>query len=458
MNLRPLLVPIAAAILVATALYGEEVVKPDPVDDGKVVVTYWEKWTNFEGEAMRKVVDEFNNRQDKIFVRYLNISNIAQKTIMAISGGSPPDVAGLYGPNTAQYAYNNAIIPLDELAYEAGIKKEDYIDVYWDMCMYKGRLWAMPTAPASTALHINRSMLASAGLDPDDPPTTISELDAMDAAIYKKEGSRILTMGFLPTEPGWWPWAWPYFFGGDLWDGESKITMTRPENIEAYAWVASYPERYGPTAVTAYQQGFGGFDSPQNGFLDEKLGTVLQGVWMSNFIGNHNPTMDWAAVPFPHPDGKPELKNPTVIDLDILVIPRGAKHPKEAFEFIKFATSQEGQELLGKGQKKHTPMVRVSPEFIANHENPYVSLFSELAHSPNAYTPPKTPLWPLWGQEIRSAYERINLGEKGMTRHQLAERELNRVQNKMQPIMDQITKAEKVRGYGKPNIPEGYYE
>lgn len=452
MNLRPLLVPLTAIFLVATAIYGEVVVQPEPAPEGRVVVTYWEKWTNFEGEAMRAVVDEFNASQDKIFVKYLNISNIAQKTIMAVSGGIPPDVAGLFGPNTAQYAFFNAITPLDELAYEAGINQDDFIDVYWDMCMYQGRLWAMPTAPASTALHYNRTLLQEAGLNPDNPPRTISELDALDETVLQKQGSRILKMGFLPTEPGWWPWQWAYYFGGDLWDGESRITMTRPENIRAYEWMASYAKRYGATTVQSFQQGFGGFDSPQNGFMDEKLATVNQGVWMSNFIKNHNPGMDWAAVAFPHPDDRPDLANPTVIDLDILVIPRGAKHPKEAFEFIKFATSQRGLELLCTGQKKHTPLKQVSPEFVANHGNPYVALFQELASSPNAFTPPKTPVWPQWSQELRSATERINLQQEE------AQSALNKVERKMQPILDHVLRIEKARGYCKPDIPEGYFK
>ena len=451
MNLRLLLIPLTIAFLVATAVYGEIVVQPEPAPEGRVVVTYWEKWTNFEGEAMRAVVDEFNASQDKIFVKYLNVSNIAQKTLMATSGGIPPDVAGLFGPNTPQYAYYNAIMPLDELAYEAGIKREDYIDVYWDMCMYRGRLWAMPTAPASTALHMNVDLLREAGWDPNNPPKTLEELDELDKMLGKEESGRITRMGFLPIEPGWWPWSWPYYFGGDLWDGESKITMTREENIRAYEWVASYAERYGATSVQSFQQGFGGFDSPDNAFMAEKLATVNQGVWMNNFILNNNPDLEWVAAPFPYPEDRPDLANPTVIDLDILVIPRGAKHPKEAFEFIKFATSQKGQELLGKGQKKHIPMTTVSDEFLATHENPYIELFQSLAGSPNGYAPPKTPIWPQWGQEIRSAREKINLGADAKT-------ELEKVERKMQPILDQVLKIEAARGYGKPNIPEGYYE
>ncbi|MFX8824957.1 extracellular solute-binding protein, partial [Acinetobacter baumannii] len=84
-----------------------------------------------------------------------------------------------------------------------------------------------------------------------------------------------------------------------------------------------------------FRSGFGGFNSTQNAFISGKMASVLQGVWMANFIQKYNKDLDWAAVPFPYPKDKPELKGSSMVDLDIIVIPRGAKHPKEAFEFLK---------------------------------------------------------------------------------------------------------------------------
>jgi len=90
---RTLATPIAAIIIVLAAWYGEVVVRvQDP--PGPVVVTYWEKWTSFEGDAMRAVVDAFNRKQKRVFVKLLTVSGIENKTLMAVAGGNPPDVAG----------------------------------------------------------------------------------------------------------------------------------------------------------------------------------------------------------------------------------------------------------------------------------------------------------------------------------------------------------------------------
>ncbi len=433
---------LGGALVLGTMVWSEVIVQQPDKKEGKVIVTYWEKWTNFEADAMRVVVEEFNRSQDKIYVEYLSVSNVSNKTMLSTAGGIPPDVAGLFGGNIAQYASNGAVMPLDELAKEAGIEQEQYIPVYWNMCTYRGKLWALPTTPASTALHYNKGILEEAGLDPNKPPTTIEELDEMDAKILKRDASgKIVKMGFLPTEPGWWPWSWPSFFGGSLWNGYDKITMATPENVRAYEWVRSYTRRYGLGTVQAFQQGFGGFDSPQNGFLDNKLASVIQGVWMYNFITKHNPEMKWAAVPFPHPAYRPDKANTTVIDLDVLVIPRGAKHPKEAFEFIKFVQSQKGMELLCLGQKKHSPLIKVSDEFIQAHPNPYVMLFAQQALSVNAASPPKTPIWPQWGDEIKTALEKINTDPNLSVKEALLA-----VEQKMQIQLDRVLESERKLG------------
>ena len=233
MSLRNLLTPLALLGIVATILYSERVIEA-PVKDNRVHITYWEKWTSFEGDAIKDTVDEFNRSQNRIYVDLLTISSIEKKTLLAVAGGDPPDVAGLYGPNVAQYADDNAVMPLDDLCRRSGISRDQYIPIFWDMNVYHGHLYALPTVPACTALHYNKAMFKAAGLDPEKPPQTIEELDAASEKITTKKNGKIDKSGFLAAEPGWWNWCWGYLFGGKLWDGKDKITANSPENVRAY--------------------------------------------------------------------------------------------------------------------------------------------------------------------------------------------------------------------------------
>jgi len=443
--LREFTLPLLALVVVVTIWYSERLSTP-PVEPGPLHITYWEKWTGFEGDAMRAVVDAYNKKQNRIHVDLLTVSNIENKTLLAAAGGNPPDIAGLYGPNVAQYADDSAIIPLDDYCKKYQLGPEHYIPVYWEMGYYNHHVFALPTTPASTALHIDKAMLRDAHLDPDKAPQTLEEMDAMAAKITTHKNGQLDKAGFMPAEPGWWNWGWGYVFGGRLWDDKDTLTANSDENVRAYKWVQSYSKNYGATALSSFKSGFGNFSSPQNAFLSGKVAMELQGVWMYNFIDQYapnleKPVLDWAAVPFPYPADRPDLADMTFADEDILVIPRGAKHPDEAFEFIAYVESQEGMELLCMGQKKHSPLAQVSDDFYKKHPNPYIKLFAELPRGKNVRTPPKIGIWPEYQAELNNAFEEITLNPdrdvKAVLQH---------VQDRMQPKFDAYREIRRLRG------------
>jgi len=400
-----------------------------------ITISYWEKWTGFEHDAMQAVVDKFNEKQIRnkdgklIRVKLLTVSQIDRKLLVATAGGNPPDVAGIWNWLIVPYADKGALVPLDGYIAQAGIKQSDYIPAIWDICEYRGSVWGLPSTPASLALHWNKRLFRKAGLDPERPPHTIAELDGFaekltliqlpdepeplsyyelkfrpDVAELIKSGE-IVQMGFLPFEPNWWLWCWGYWFGGKLWDGKSKITADAPENIQSFDWVRSYTQKYGVDKIRSFISGVGAFSSPQNPFLSGEIAMEIQGIWMANFIEKYSPGMEWGAAPFP--SYSPDLKDVTLVECDALVIPRGAEHPDEAFEFIRFVNKQENMELLCSGQRKFSPLAQVSDEFYQNHRNPYVRVFRHLAESPNAFWVPELPISQEYLREMGNAFEEV---------------------------------------------------
>jgi ABC-type glycerol-3-phosphate transport system substrate-binding protein len=384
-----------------------------PAVKERVTVTYWEKWTGWEGEAMRKIVDDFNASQDRIYVKMLTISAVNDKTLLAANGGNPPDVAGLWGEQVAQFADAKAIMELDDLAKEFGIKQSDYIPVYWDIMSYKGKLVALPTTPATTALHVNPEKTPAEFNTPEKFPKTLEEFDELvDKGSSKGDEGKLKFAYFLPSEPGWWNWAWGCFFGGSLVGKNGDLTIDSEENIRGFTWVGNFAKKFGVQEIQTFQSGFGSFSSPQNAFIDSKVGSVLQGVWMGNFINLYNKKLKWFAVPFPYPKDRPDLKNVSFAGMDTLMIPRGAKHPREAFEFMAFVQSQKEMEKLCTLHGKNSPLTKVSEDFLKNHPNPYIKLFDELARTPNAIHTPNVGIWPELSQELTNTVQEINLGTK----------------------------------------------
>lgn len=453
--------PLSSLALAVLLALGAGCVRPPPdrTPDGRIIVDYWEKWTGFEGDAMQAVVDDFNASQTNIFVRKLTVSGIDRKMLLAAAGGNPPDIAGLWSYCANTYAEKGALLPLNKYCAEKGITRDDYIPVFWDLCEHRGFVWALPSTPASLGLHWNKKMYREAGLDPNKPPRSIAELDAMaerltlvsivrngekvkvrysdltdaekNAGTPQKREFDIIQLGYSPSEPGWYNALWCYWFGGTHWDGDRTITVDSKESVEALRWFRSYPEKYGLENLLTFGSSFGNFSSPQNPFLAGQVAMVIQGVWMYNFIDQYAPGMEWAAAAFPSIDPE-KLPDVTLVECDILCIPKGARHPREAFEFIAYVNSQAGAEKLNLGQRKFSPLAKTSPDFIKNHPNPFIQVFIDLAKSPNACYVPRLPIWTEMTAEVSFAYD------QAFRLIKTPEEALGAVQDRLQWRMDRI--------------------
>ncbi|MEA2709475.1 MAG: multiple sugar transport system substrate-binding protein [Phycisphaerales bacterium] len=417
------------------------------VPPGRLVLSYWEKWTGPDADAMRQIVDDFNNTvgaEKGLYVRMISLANVQHKTLAATAAGVPPDIAGLWTAQLVQYALRGALTPLDDMARERGIDPAKYKPVYWDICSYEGKLSALPTTPAVVALHYNKRFfyeaadkLYAAGLDPTRPPQTLQEFDRyaklLDVPIPGT--NRLARAGYFTMDTGWYIMYSQVWFGGGAWDTKTqKYTLLRPENIAAYEWVASYSKRMGSEAFMDFKSGLGGFASPTNPFLSGAVAMVQQGPWMGNYAASYNPDMsqvivpfalepflprvvrpfnyEWAVAAFPSAVMGDAGKDVSYNETDILVIPRGAKHPRESFEFLAYVQRPEVMEKLGKLTGKHSVLKKNSDNWLYTHRNPYVDVFDRLAASPNAAAIDQTPIYSEGLNEIDLASQQIYLLQK----------------------------------------------
>jgi len=378
----------------------------DKKANGRIQVSYWEKWSGKERASMQQIVDDFNKSQDRIQVNMMMVSEIDRKTLVSIAGGDPPDLVGLWPHSIPPYADKNAIIPLDGYIKKAGIKEEDYLPVFWKMCLHQGKIYCLPSAPSCLVLHWNKDLFKKAGLDPERPPQTIKELNEYARKLTKRDkNGKIVQAGFLPNIPGWWNWSWGYWFGGKLWNGKDKITCNNPENVKSFEWVQGFSKEYGVNEVQAFASGFGNnFQSPQNPFLTGQVAMQMQGIWMNDLINTYAPkNFNWGCAPFP--TDVPGLTGVTFVEADILCIPAGTKHPDEAFEFIRFVNTQKEMEKFSILQQRITPLSHVSDEFLAKHPHPYIKVFLDLVRSPNAFMSLDMSIWNEYTDEMSVAFD-----------------------------------------------------
>src|SRR5439155_9192885 len=317
---------------------------------------------------------------------------------------------------------NDSATSLDDLAREHGISADDYKKVFWDMCAYRGHLYALPTTPAVIALHYNKRFFYQAadklwamGLDPTRAPRTLAEFDqyaqALDVPIPGK--SRFARTVYFTMDSGWYICVQNVWFDGRSWDPVTqKYTLLTPQNLAAFEWIAGYSRRMGKDAFGDFKSGLGGFSSPTNPFISGTVAMVQQGAWMANYIRAYGPDLSQVLVPFalepflprvlrpfnyawgvaPFPSAVPGKEDVSYCETDLLMIPRGAQHPREAFEFMAFTQRQEEMEKLCRAVDKNSPLKKTSDDWVYSHRNPYVDIFDRLAAGRNARPIDQTPI------------------------------------------------------------------
>ena len=417
MKLLPRLFRALAIALCGLAALALPACQPRDQHEGRIVLRYWEKWTGPEGESIRAAVDDFNASQGRLWVELTTVSQIPRKLMLATSGGVPPDLAGLFSTNVPVFAENNALLPLDGLAARAGLRREEFIDIFWQLGCHRDHLFAVTSMPSVSALIWNKKMFRAAGLDPEQPPRSIAELEAFNEKLLRRRADGgIAQIGHLPNDPFWMAPRWGLWFGARYWDGRDAVQADSPENRAAFRWLRSYPERFGAQNLLALRDGFGAFASPQNPFLSGRIAMTNQGPWIYNFIKNYAaPDFEWGVAAFPSIDPE-RLPDVTFADSDVLVIPAGAKYPREAFEFVRYLSTQRQMEKFCLAQKKFSPLRAVSEDFYRRHPDPYVRKFADLANSPNARSMPAITTWAEYQDAMTDASGRVLTGDPDVER------------------------------------------
>jgi len=407
-------------------------------DSGIIEITYWQFWTGDEGKAIESLVEKFNTTHKNIKVKMLTISEPRKKILLSIIGGTPPDVISAVAEWIPELSTRNALTPLDEYCKENNIRKEQFIPVFWNILNLNRHQWALPTTPTTTALYWNKNLFKEAGLDPEKPPKTFKDLELYAEKLTKKRADgKIIQTGFLPSWPTFSLGFYPILFNGS-WQNPltGEVTANNIKNIEAWRWTQSFAKALGAKNIQTFHEECGNYQGPNNPFYVGKIGIETNGVWEGNFISRFAPNIKWGAAPAPSIDGKLA----TIVNTDCIIIPRGSKHPKEAFEFISWLMKPENLEELCIAQKKFSPLIYSDrEEFIKKHPNPYIKVFIDLARSEHAQYFPQVVSYQLYARELKRAFELVMKLEKD------PKDALDEVQKKMEEEISRQKKYEDMR-------------
>jgi len=355
---------------------------------GVTVISIWHPWGGVQKERFDRVVAAFNRAHPDVKVRSLftpnDLSN-NQKFFTAVAANKPPDAIFVDGQQTAAWAEQGSLEPLDTRLAEDNITRADYFPPCWDQNVYKGHTWALTyCADPNFAFVWNKKAFREVGLDPEKPPTTIAEMDRYNELLTKREGGKIVRMGIIPWAQygganSLFTWGWA--FGGDFYDPKSnRVTAEDPRVVKSLEWMVSYAKRYDVTKINAFASGFGSRE--QNPLYIGQVAMVFVHISGIEEMKQYAPSLDYGIsyIPAP-PDGE---QHSSWVGGWCMAIPKGSKHPKLAWEFIRWCCRDpKGTAAAGKLQGLF-PGYRKSPYFDSIRNKPgygeFLRILEECRH------------------------------------------------------------------------------
>lgn len=172
-----------------------------------VEITFWHSMSGKNGQALQKMVNDFNgsHKNIKVNAQYqgkyddaINKLKSAQRT------KNGPDVMQTYDIGTRFMIDSGWVKPMqdfiDDEKYDVSSLEPNIAGYY----TVNDKLYSMPFNSSTPILYYNKDAFKAAGLDPNKPPKTFSELESAAAKLTKKDGSgKVVQYGYAMAIYGW---------------------------------------------------------------------------------------------------------------------------------------------------------------------------------------------------------------------------------------------------------------
>lgn len=380
----------ACAAPAAPGSGAEQAAAPSGEQASAVTMSFWTRDSN--QEQVRKLVDAWNaSHADQIEITVIPASEYMTKVGASVGAGAPPDLMAVDLIYVPQFAAANQLTDITALAQ--GLPYfEQLSPSHVRLATYDGKVFGLPFNAEGSYLIYNKGLFTQAGLDPENPPKTWAEI-ADAAAKIRALGDDIYGFYFSGACAGcnaftFLPLIWAS--GGDVLSEDGSVaTLTDPAVAGALDF---YRQMWADDLIPAGAQADTGADFA-NAFTTGKIGMAGTGAFAINNIKTNFPEIDFGATHLPGMEGGAS----SFAGGDSIAIPAGSKYPEQAFEFIKWATSDEVQ-LEYYAQVNNLPVrtdlaeneyfaqdsrLTTAAEAMAMGETPYTVVYNQLFNDAN---------------------------------------------------------------------------
>ena len=193
---------------------------------GATTIQVWEGYTQVEAKAFAHLVATYEAQHpgQKVNTLYVNSDNTLQKVLTAVRGGSPPDIAYLYGswaPNVAQIPQ---VVNLTQVVQRPSVNWNDFWTGERAVATVNGKVIGIPAVVDNLAVVYNKTLFAKAGLPVPGPGWSwqdfVADAKKLTNPAIKQFGTAYVTPGTEDTVWHWEPLLWAA--GGQLLTADNK--------------------------------------------------------------------------------------------------------------------------------------------------------------------------------------------------------------------------------------------
>lgn len=180
----------------------------EPVGDE---LTVWHAMGGGLGETLNAIGDDFEAETGiEVSMEFQDsYENVLTNTLAALDSGEVPDLAQIDSLFAGQIIATDKYEPVENLLSD-DFPVDDFLPNVTDFFEVDGVLASMPFNNSNAIMYYNRSKFDEAGLDPDDPPTTVQEVREASEVLVNDAG--VVEYGITWPNHVWFP---EHFFSLD---------------------------------------------------------------------------------------------------------------------------------------------------------------------------------------------------------------------------------------------------
>ncbi|KHD37796.1 ABC transporter substrate-binding protein [Clostridium acetobutylicum] len=336
--------------LSATILSGCAQSKASASESKTVQITFWHAMSGKNGEALNKMVEDFNNSHSDIKVKAEfqgKYDEELNKLKSAEKGGEAPDIVQVYDIGTRFMIDSKWAEPIqnfiDKDKYDTSSLEPNLLAYY----TVNNKLYSMPFNSSTPILYYNKSAFKEADLDPNKPPKTFFELERYSKALAKKDSSGNVTRyGFSMAIYGWLFEQYLVKQGKNyVNNGNGRSSAATKVDFDSNGGGLKFLKEWKQLVDSGYVGNLGrNEDDTENAFIAGKTAMYIESTAdLKHDLNSIGGRFELGTAPLPSFDGTSD-GGVSIGGASMWILKnKDAEKQKAAFEFIKYMVSSKQQ-------------------------------------------------------------------------------------------------------------------